>query len=94
MQNNVQTYMRAYTVFILNRNKLLFLFLYLLTLFFLLLKKEVSVPDAQLPLATPPFAAHSLVVKQVPIMVFVAVDICKMHSLAIKKQYSYFFIKK
>ncbi len=38
-------------------------------------------PDAQLPLAVPPLATHSLPVKQVPFITLVAVDIAKIHWL-------------
>ena len=38
-------------------------------------------PEAQFPLTVPPLLAHSLEVKQVPIMMLVAVDIVKMHCL-------------
>jgi hypothetical protein len=38
-------------------------------------------PEAQFPLGVPPALAHSLVVKQVPIMVVVVVDIVVTHCL-------------
>ena len=40
-----------------------------------------KVPDAQVPLIVPPLELHSVVVKQVPIIVVVAVDMLEIHWL-------------
>jgi hypothetical protein len=50
------------------------------------LVQALKIPDAQFPLAVPPFEAHSLDVKHVPFITFVAVDIAKMHWLNVFKK--------
>jgi len=49
-------------------------------------------PEAQFPLAVPPFAAHSLAVKQDPIITLVDVDEPKVHCL-FEKLYHYLIFK-
>ena len=43
--------------------------------------EQRSLPEAQFPLAVPPFDAHSLAVKQDPIITLVVVDDPKVHCL-------------